>query len=134
MFAGTLSLSIPTFYDEDWNTIWSSSNGTNASALAGNLDKTNRELEALAERLIEVGNIDNMPYSVMNSTVLTGNDLGKLGVVEALPQKDEINLFKDTHKEFNGLTEKELHSLASVKLDENSVDEAWKILLYNFYP
>lgn len=31
-----VNMSIPNFYDEDWNQIWSSSNGTNASSLAGN--------------------------------------------------------------------------------------------------
>ena len=33
----TVNISIPTFYDENWNVIWDSSlNGTNASSLAGN--------------------------------------------------------------------------------------------------
>ena len=34
--SGDVNMSIPTFYDDNWNAIWSASNGTNASALAGN--------------------------------------------------------------------------------------------------
>ena len=38
--------------------------------------------------------IDNIPEDILNSKVLTGNDLGKLGGIEALPDETEVNEHK----------------------------------------
>ena len=43
--------------------------------------------------------VDNLPEIIRTSTVLTGNDLGMLGNVEALPGKKEIDAFLDQHPE-----------------------------------
>ena len=43
-------------------------------------------------RTLGIG-IDALPEELRNSTVLTGNDLGLLGNVEALPTQNEIDNF-----------------------------------------
>ena len=40
--------------------------------------------------------IDQLPASIRNSTVLTGNNLGRLGNAEQLPQPDEIAKARNT--------------------------------------
>jgi hypothetical protein len=42
--------------------------------------------------------IDQIPYSIRNSTVLTGNDLGMLGNIEAFPDKQAIADFLASRK------------------------------------
>lgn len=74
--------------------------------------------------------IDNIPASIRNSNVLTGNNLGLLGSVEQLPTAEEIATYKATHKQsFAGAAE--LHTYAKMLLDVNKVSEAWKVLLAN---
>lgn len=82
--------------------------------------------------------IDKIPEKILYSKVLTGNDLGKLGNVEALPVKEEIDVYKHTEQiktlmaRFGKVPEElELHSheLAKVMLDKGEVNEAWKVLL-----
>jgi len=81
--------------------------------------------------------IDNIPLDIRNSSVLTGNDLGRLGNVEALPNETEVNEYKLTHlseiflrndSDANNL-EKELHTLAHQLLKKGKVSEAWQTLL-----
>lgn len=65
--------------------------------------------------------VDQIPLEVRNSTILTGNDLGLLGSVEALPTQKEIDQFNapsgDNHK------------LAKELLAKGDVEGAWKVLL-----
>ena len=44
---------------------------------------------------------DQIPSEIRNSKILSGNNLGLLGSVEALPNKEEITEFKKTIKTFN---------------------------------
>lgn len=76
--------------------------------------------------------VDQIPEKIRLSKVLTGNDLGKLGNVEALPNQEEITTFVQQNK----LTEKlrllsveEVHQLAQQKLDNEEILDAWNILL-----
>lgn len=79
-------------------------------------------------RTLGIG-IDALPEELRNSTVLTGNDLGLLGNVEALPTQNEIDDFCKNHEHKNIKTVKELHQKAQDYLREGQVQKAWCILL-----
>lgn len=76
--------------------------------------------------------VDQIPENIRFSEVLTGNDLGKLGNTERLPNQEEITTFVDEFQLTEKLassSEDELHTLAKNYLDKDQVEEAWKILL-----
>ena len=88
-------------------------------------------------RTIGIG-VDAIPYAIRNSKVLTGNNLGQLGNVEALPTDEEIDAFaqSDEIKELFDATigdsqtrELQLHLHAKHLLDNGFVEEGWKVLL-----
>lgn len=77
--------------------------------------------------------VDAMPEEVKTSKFLTGNDLGKLGNVEALPENGDIEKFlkensKDAELVKSGDKEK-IHKQAQVYLEKGKPEDAWKILL-----
>jgi len=70
---------------------------------------------------------DNLPDEIKNSTVLSGNDLGKLASVDELPSLDEsLSFKKDNSIEIEGIAS---HSLAKQYLENDEIKNAWKILL-----
>ncbi|NML36433.1 flavin reductase family protein [Chitinophaga sp. G-6-1-13] len=79
--------------------------------------------------------VDALPLSIRNSTILSGNDLGKLGNVHEMPFVDPT--FDDNHLkniiQYYSLTpdemERELHHYAKQLLEANKVGEAWQVLL-----
>ena len=74
--------------------------------------------------------VDSLPESIRTSPVLSGNDLGMLGNVEALPTKEEALSFVDLHPEIKNLgTVQELHTKAKEFLMNNEVSSAWKVLM-----
>jgi flavin reductase (DIM6/NTAB) family NADH-FMN oxidoreductase RutF len=81
--------------------------------------------------------VDGIPPEIRNSTVLTGNHLGKLGNVECLPDETEVNEYKllalsDLYMRWADtpvLLEQKLHHHAVALLDQNDVTGAWKTLL-----
>jgi flavin reductase (DIM6/NTAB) family NADH-FMN oxidoreductase RutF len=75
--------------------------------------------------------IDQIPVHIQTSTVLTGNDLGRLGNIEKLPTESEIKLFQSEKfwKEASEIGVDELHRLAKKYLIEGKIEEAWKVLL-----
>jgi flavin reductase (DIM6/NTAB) family NADH-FMN oxidoreductase RutF len=81
--------------------------------------------------------IDAIPAEIRTSTILSGNDLGKLGNVENLPDETTVNEYKLTElsdlfvklEDNPVLLETELHKLAHQHLACNRVEEAWKTLL-----
>lgn len=77
--------------------------------------------------------VDNFPDVVKNSMVLTGNDLGMLGNVEALPTKEDVKAFvKDLGTRYPNIktaTHRQKHKLARNYLSFGDVESAWKILL-----
>ncbi len=79
-------------------------------------------------RTLGIG-IDALPEELRNSTVLTGNDLGLLGNVEALPTQNEIDDFCKNQEHKNIKTVKELHQKTQDYLREGQVQKAWCILL-----
>ncbi len=82
--------------------------------------------------------VDKIPSAVRDSTILTGNNLGKLGNVEALPEADEIELYASQpviqelrikYKDDRESYSKHLHLYAQEILEKGDVETAWKILL-----
>lgn len=80
---------------------------------------------------------DGMPQDVLDSSILSGNDLGLLGNIEELPNETDVNEFKliELSELFVSLEddaeklEIELHTRAKQLLSENKVEEAWMTLL-----
>lgn len=77
--------------------------------------------------------VDQLPESVRNSKVLTGNDLGMLGNVESFPNPEEIHTFIQASEDLKGLVEErveeKIHLKAQELLKDHKVEEAWKLLL-----
>lgn len=81
--------------------------------------------------------IDNFPKEIKNSTILTGNNLGLLGLVKTLPSNEEVEAFSKTEEmkelldiSVNNRTQtKRLHLKAKHLLDKGRIMDAWKVLL-----
>jgi hypothetical protein len=80
--------------------------------------------------------VDAFPKEVKYSKVLTGNNLGVLGLVETLPSDEEVSAFgrTDEMKELVDATigdsrTLQLHLKARQLLDNGRVMDAWKALL-----
>lgn len=82
--------------------------------------------------------VDQIPDQIKNSLVLTGNNLGRLGNVEALPSKFEILEYGDrpeiVEMKIRYQNDPEsmvyfLHEHAKSLLEEGLVMDAWKVLL-----
>jgi flavin reductase (DIM6/NTAB) family NADH-FMN oxidoreductase RutF len=80
---------------------------------------------------------DSLPSDILSSTVLTGNDLGQLAGIEALPNETEVNEYKliELSELFLSLEEDaiqleiEIHKKAQELLKRNLLEEAWLTLL-----
>ena len=90
-------------------------------------------------RTLGIG-VDLIPSSIRNSDILTGNNLGQLGNVEALPSDEEIEQFQfdsELRQILNATIgdsrtrERELHQYAKILLEKGNVMDAWKVLLSN---
>ncbi|MHB0755456.1 flavin reductase family protein [Polaribacter sp. M15] len=73
--------------------------------------------------------VDQIPQSIKNSDVLTGNNLGMLGNVAQLPDAKAVDNFAKEHPEFIGLETVKKHTFAQKFLKINDVESAWKVLL-----
>lgn len=79
--------------------------------------------------------VDNLPSSIRNSNILTGNNLGQLANVNQFPSIDPsfndehlkqiIQYYSNDPEEM----EKELHDYSKKLLDQGKVKEAWQVLL-----
>jgi flavin reductase (DIM6/NTAB) family NADH-FMN oxidoreductase RutF len=80
---------------------------------------------------------DRIPNDIKNSSILSGNDLGKLANIASLPDETEVNEYKlmelsDLFIEFldhKAILEEKLHHLAKIQIEEGKINEAWKTLL-----
>jgi flavin reductase (DIM6/NTAB) family NADH-FMN oxidoreductase RutF len=82
--------------------------------------------------------VDQIPENIRLSTILTGNNLGKLGNVEQMPSPAEVQAFakelnlsqlkNQFQNDKNGLAVY-LHQLAQSYLANNETEKAWKVLL-----
>ncbi|MFD2588621.1 flavin reductase family protein [Croceitalea marina] len=74
--------------------------------------------------------VDALPENIRNSSVLTGNNLGRLGNVEELPTLTEIEKVAD-HEDIKDLTKKsELHKIAKEVLEAGHTKQALSILMH----
>ncbi|MCO5274777.1 MAG: flavin reductase family protein [Flavobacteriales bacterium] len=81
--------------------------------------------------------VDALPAAVRNSTLLTGNQLGKLASWRTVPDETSVNEYKLTEladlfitlKDQPRQLEQALHARAGKLLDEGRIGEAWQTLL-----
>tara|TARA_R110001592_G_scaffold127450_1_gene339206 strand:- start:23275 stop:24177 length:903 start_codon:yes stop_codon:yes gene_type:complete len=81
--------------------------------------------------------VDQIPPRIRTSMFLDGNDLGKLGNIERLPNQQELEEFAENYRikeifesSSDGMEAREaLHQYAKELLDKNKVIKAWKALL-----
>ena len=75
--------------------------------------------------------IDAIPEEIRKSTILTGNDLGKLGNVEKVPSEEEISQFVHNDPEMSSILadREQVHRKAKEYLEKEEPATAWKILL-----
>ena len=105
------------------------------SRLGGNwYSRANQGLFEVEKPLATLGiGVDAVPEFIKESPIFDGNDLGKLGNVEALPTEEEITIFvKENFKVKAVLSaddEVKIQQLAKEYLDRNDVLTAWKVLL-----
>lgn len=96
--------------------------------------RSNESLFEVEKPLSTLGiGVDNVPEFVKSSSVFNGNDLGKLGNVEAIPTAEEIAIFVKENFEIKGVLsgDDSIKQLEKAKeyLDKNEVLTAWKVLL-----
>ena len=80
---------------------------------------------------------DELPIEILNSNILTGNELGKLAGIESLPDETAVNDFKlielsEIFLKFEDDAKKlefSLHKKAQEFLHQNDLEAAWKTLL-----
>ncbi|HEY9117897.1 MAG TPA: flavin reductase family protein [Roseivirga sp.] len=82
--------------------------------------------------------VDQIPDAIRNSSVLTGNNLGRLGNIEKMPENSEVEAYAKTD-EIIALKQRfsenptgfvnALHNLAKQFLEKNQLKEAWLTLL-----
>jgi flavin reductase (DIM6/NTAB) family NADH-FMN oxidoreductase RutF len=105
------------------------------SRMGGNwYSRANQGLFEVAKPITTLGiGVDQIPNFVKESAIFDGNDLGKLGNIEALPTTEEINIFVKQNFAVKGVlsADDELKQYKKAKeyLDQNDVDSAWKVLL-----
>ena len=77
--------------------------------------------------------VDAIPGFVKDSGFFDGNDLGKLGNVETLPTEEEIAIFVKDSFEVKAILSADDEAKKFLKakeyLDNNQVQQAWKVLL-----
>ncbi|HSP82431.1 MAG TPA: flavin reductase family protein [Gillisia sp.] len=77
--------------------------------------------------------VDSIDPEIRESKVLTGNDLGKLGNVEALPSQEEIEKFINEDQSAASILKsgdtRKIHELAQEYLEKDEPALAWKLLL-----
>lgn len=105
------------------------------SRLGGNwYSRANMGLFEVEKPLTTLGiGVDAIPQFVKNSPIFDGNDLGKLGNVESLPDEAEIDIFVKENFAIKAVLsaddeDKKLQK-AKEHLDKNEVNTAWKVLL-----
>lgn len=105
------------------------------SRLGGNwYSRSNQGLFEVEKPVSSLGiGMDQIPDFIRKSSAFDGNDLGKLGNVEALPTQEEITIFVKQNFAVKGVLssddESKIHQCAKEYLNNNDVLSAWKVLL-----
>jgi len=108
--------------------------------LGGNwYSKLNKEALFEIEKPVRMKGIgfDQMPDHVKSSTILTGNNLGRLGNIEQLPDANEVGNYGDNflkeiklkHPPTSMEYKEALHRKAKDLIEQGKVEEAWMVLL-----
>lgn len=92
---------------------------------------------ANGEAIFEVNNpfpkqnmgFDKLPLNILNSKVLTGNQLAMLAMEEKIPNTESIEAFKKANGHLLMLSDEEKHQLASQYIAEEKCQEAFMLLL-----
>ena len=105
------------------------------SRLGGNwYSRSNQGLFEVEIPLTSLGiGVDQIPEFIKKSKVFDGNDLGKLGNVEALPTREEITIFVKQNFAVKGVLSSDddlkIQQTAKEFLNNNDALSAWKVLL-----
>lgn len=105
------------------------------SRLGGNwYSRSNQGLFEVPKPLSTLGvGVDAIPDFIKKSAVFDGNDLGKLGNVEALPSTEEVSIFVKENFSIKAVLssddQENVHLEAKKYLNEDDVLSAWKVLL-----
>jgi len=77
--------------------------------------------------------VDALPDHIKNSMILTGNNLGMLANVDALPSQEEVDQFvrdiSERYPDIKTVSHRKKHKLAQNYLSYGDVESAWKLLL-----
>ncbi len=105
------------------------------SRLGGNwYSRSNQGLFEVPKPLVTLGiGVDQIPEFIRKSRIFNGNDLGKLGNIETLPTREEIDIFVGSNIAVKGVISSDdqtkLHLKAKEYLDQDDILSAWKVLL-----
>ena len=105
------------------------------SRLGGNwYSRSNQGLFEVPKPLSTLGiGVDSIPKYVKESAVFNGNDLGKLGNIEALPTTEEVSIFVKQNFSIKAVLSSDdlekVHLEAKKYLNDDDVLSAWKVLL-----
>ncbi len=105
------------------------------SRMGGNwYSRANKGMFEVPKPLTTLGiGVDMIPNEIRLSSVLTGNDLGKLGNIEQIPSKDEVDEFINKSVAIKSILSSgdsvKIHQKAQEFLNKNNVLSAWKVLL-----
>ncbi|MBC7607254.1 MAG: flavin reductase family protein [Burkholderiales bacterium] len=105
------------------------------SRLGGNwYSRSNQGLFEVPKPLATLGiGVDAIPDFIRKSPVFDGNDLGRLGNIEALPTNEEVSIFVQQNFAVKGVLSADdvikRHQKAKEYLIHNDVVSAWKVLL-----
>uniref|UniRef100_UPI00404A010B flavin reductase family protein n=1 Tax=Flavobacterium sp. TaxID=239 RepID=UPI00404A010B len=104
------------------------------SRMGGNwYSRANQGLFEIPKPLSTLGiGVDAIPEFILKENFFTGNELGMLGNVEALPSKSEIESYLASEHEKATIIQKnksEKFTFARVELENQHTLNAWKILL-----
>jgi len=95
--------------------------------------RANKGMFEVPKPLSTIGiGIDNLPKDIKNSTIFTGNDLGKLANIAQIPTKEEavtfVNNQDDIMTKIEAANQTEIHKFVKQYLDKDEIRTAWNIL------
>ncbi|MGB0886203.1 MAG: flavin reductase family protein [Chitinophagales bacterium] len=73
---------------------------------------------------------DKLPLKILESKVLTGNEIAQLAMETEIPSEEDVADFMKVNEHFVHLSNEEKHSLASKFIAEAKVADAFKLLLF----
>ena len=96
--------------------------------------RANKGLFEVPKPLTTLGiGVDQIPTFIKESDVFSGNDLGMLGNVEALPNKEEVSIFVNQNFDVKAVLssddEHQIQLKAKEFIEKEQVLSAWKVLL-----